>query len=246
MHPMLEKWFAFRDWLSEDLLGGPRPWKFAWVINSQKGGTLPFVLLLMWWFDNWTTTAWVYAGLHGSYGLIWLLKDVVFPDPNWQKRITIAGGIAAWLLVLGPYWLAPILIVTQRAEAPPWLIGLCILVYALGVVVMIGSDAQKYFVLKERRGLITNGFFGRVRHPNYLGEMMLYGSFAALSMHWAPWLILAWVWLGVFTPNMLRKEASMSRYPAWAAYKARSGFLLPKLFVPEAPATPDDRIAAAP
>jgi hypothetical protein len=30
---------------------------------------------------------------------------------------------------------------------------------------------------------------------------------------------------------MLRKEASMSRYPEWAAYEARSGFLLPRLLV---------------
>jgi hypothetical protein len=68
--------------------------------------------------------------------------------------------------------------------------------------------------------------------------MMLYGSFAALAGHWLPWAVLAWVWLGVFVPNMLRKEASMSRYPEWAAYKARTGFLLPRLFVPRADVTP--------
>jgi hypothetical protein len=48
-------------------------------------------------------------------------------------------------------------------------------------------------------------------------------------MHWAPWLVLAWVWLGVFVPNMLAKERSMSRYPEWAAYVQRTGFLLPRL-----------------
>ena len=35
------------DYLAQDFLGGPRPWKFSWVINFQKGGTLPFVLGLM-------------------------------------------------------------------------------------------------------------------------------------------------------------------------------------------------------
>jgi len=59
--------------------------------------------------------------------------------------------------------------------------------------------------------------------------MMLYGSFAALSGNWLPWAVLAWVWTGIFLPNMLRKEASMSRYPEWPAYKARTGFLLPWL-----------------
>ncbi len=87
-----------------------------------------------------------------------------------------------------------------------------------------------------RRGLITDGFFARVRHPNYLGEMILYASFASLAGHWLPWVVLAWVWTGVFLPNMLRKEASMSRYPEWAACKARTGFLLPSLRPAPAPA----------
>ena len=29
-------------WLSQDCGGGPRPWKLAWVINVQKGGTFFF------------------------------------------------------------------------------------------------------------------------------------------------------------------------------------------------------------
>jgi protein-S-isoprenylcysteine O-methyltransferase Ste14 len=94
---------------------------------------------------------------------------------------------------------------------------------------MVGADAQKYFVLRARRGLITDGFFARTRNPNYLGEMMIYASFAIVAGHWLPWLVLAWVWLGVFVPNMLRKDASMSRYPEWSDYKARSGLLLPRL-----------------
>ncbi len=44
-------------------------------------------------------------------------------------------------------------------------------------------------MLKVRRGLITDGFFARTRNPNYLGEMMIYGSFAALSMHWIPSMV---------------------------------------------------------
>ena len=75
-----------------------------------------------------------------------------------------------------------------------------------------------------------------MRHPNYLGEMVLYASFAVVAGHWIPWLVLAWVWLALFVPNMLGKEASMSRYPEWAAYKARTGMLLPRLRRPTAPA----------
>lgn len=238
----LEKWLKVRDWLSDDFLGGPKVLKASWVINAQKGGTLPFVLALMWAFDCWTPTAWTYAALHGSYGLCWLLKDLTFPDPNWEKRVTFGGAAVMWLGTLGLYWIAPVLIVTRHLDAPTWLLAAATLVYALGVVLMTGSDAQKYFTLKVKRGLITDGFFARIRHPNYLGEMMLYGSFAALSLHWAPWLVLAFVWVGVFVPNMLRKERSMSRYPEWPAYVRRSGFLLPRLV----PASVKDETVPAP
>lgn len=224
----LDRWVRARNWLSDDAFGGPKVLKASWVINLQKGGTLAFVLGLMWAFDCWTPTAWTYAALHGSYGLCWLIKDAAFPDPNWEKRVTFGGAFFMWAGALGLYWVAPVLIVTRRIEAPPWLLGAASLTYALGVVLMMGSDAQKYFTLKVKRGLITDGFFARIRHPNYLGEMLLYGSFAALSMHWAPWAVLAFVWLAVFVPNMLAKERSMSRYPEWAAYVRTTGFLWPR------------------
>jgi protein-S-isoprenylcysteine O-methyltransferase Ste14 len=59
--------------------------------------------------------------------------------------------------------------------------------------------------------------------------MLVYGSYALLVGHWLPWAVLAWVWLGIFLPNMLLAEASLSRYPEWEAYRARTGFLLPRL-----------------
>lgn len=229
MNSLLSNWLKLRDYLSSDIFGGPRVLKAAWVINLQKVSTLPFVLLLMWFFDCFTPTAWIYAALHGSYGLCWLLKDRVFPDPNWEKKITFGGAFMMWALVLGPYWIAPVIIITQRVEVSQWMLFTAALIYVLGVVIMMSSDAQKYFTLRIKRGLITDGFFARIRHPNYLGEMMLYFSFALLAEHWLPWVVLAWVWLGVFLPNILGKEASMSRYPEWEAYKARTGILLPRV-----------------
>lgn len=246
----LDRWLRVRDWISDDAFGGPKVLKASWVINLQKGGTLPFVLALMWAYDCWTPTAWTYTALHGSYGLCWLLKDAVFPDPNWEKRVTFGGAFFMWAGTLGLYWIAPVLIVTRRIEVPSWHLGLATLGYVLGVVLMMGSDAQKYFTLKVKRGLsnppqsapglITDGFFSRMRHPNYLGEMLLYGSFGSLAVHWAPALVLVFIWSLVFLPNMLRKERSMSRYPEWPAYLRQAGFLLPRLIRP-APPEPRDQ-----
>ena len=224
-------------YLSEDIFGGPRWLKFAWVINVQKGGTLLYVLALIYFFNDQSAAAWTYAGLHGTYGLCWLLKERYFPDPGWQKRITLMGGLNAFLFVLGPYWIAPTLLITGELGAaavdrPTWWLGLCIIIHTFGLTLMIGADAQKYFTLKVKRGLITNGFFSSMRHPNYTGEMMIYGSYALLVWHWLPAMVLLFVWSLVFATNIAMKESSMSRYPEWAAYKARTGYLLPPLWSP--------------
>jgi hypothetical protein len=48
--------------------------------------------------------------------------------------------------------------------------------------------------------------------------------------HWLPWLVLAWVWLGLFAVNMIMKESSMSRYEGWAHYRKQSWWLVPLVF----------------
>lgn len=226
------------DRLLYNLGGGPRPLKFAWIVNTQKAGTFAFLGFLMWWYAGSTpaatgVAAWVFLALHGSYGLVWLLKDLAFPDPNWQVRITLASSVYA-AIGLGLYWSFGWLLMSGTAQPvyplpePAWLC-LCISLCLTGTAIMVAADAQKFFTLRVRRGLITDGMFRYVRHPNYLGEMMVYGGFALLVWHWFPVLVLAWVWGSLFAVNMAMKEASMARYPEWAEYKRRSWWLVPGL-----------------
>lgn len=231
---LVERLHRLNEHLSKDLLGGPRPWKLAWVVNAQKGGMLPFLLLLAWWTENDSPAAWTYLALHGGYGIIWLMKDVAFPDPRWQVRVTIAGGLAAVAGVLGWYAFFGWLMFTRPTPTYPlaepiWL-ALAILACVVGIAVMIAADAQKTFTLRARPGLITTGMFRFVRHPNYAGEMLVYTSFAMLVQHWLPWLVLAWVWGLVFLPSLVMKERSLSRHPDWPAYRARTRWLVPGLF----------------
>ena len=226
------------DWLyrlnqrvSTDLFGGPRVLKLAWVINAQKLGSLPFVLALMAAYDCWTPVAWVYIALYGSYGVCWFLKDMAFPDAHWQRRVTWGGAGAAFLLGLAPYWVLPWLLMSGRGHPPVTFgpIALAIGLHTLGLFLMVASDAQKTFTLRLRPGLITDGMFRFVRHPNYLGEMMLYAAYALLVGHWLAWAILLLIWTVEFFPNMLAKEASLSRYPEFAAWRARTGALFPRI-----------------
>ncbi len=218
-------------YLSRDLFGGLRPFRQSWVIDVHKGVTGPFVALLMLAYGNGSAAAWIYLALHGGYGLAWVVKDRTFPDQGWQARITLGGAVVTFL-GLSLYWLLPFFLVSGLVgtAASPALMAAAVVAYTFGLVLMLGADAQKYFTLRERNGLIRDGFYRYVRHPNYLGEMLVYSGFALLVNHWLPWLILGAIWAVLFLPRMLAIDASLARYPDWAAYRARAGFLLPRLW----------------
>jgi len=229
---MMKKLKQLADHLTSDFLGGPKPWKLSWVINFQKAGTFVFVAALMWYYQNFSTAAYLYLALHGSYGFVWLIKDLNFPDAGWQKKVTIGAGFMAFFLVLFWYWVIAWLLIRQPATpayplADAAWFALCTATCILGCVIMIAADTQKHYTLKYQKGLIDTGIHRYVRHPNYLGEMMIYASFGLLAWHWLAAVILGSVWLLVFVPNMVAKEKSLSRYAGWAAYKKRSGWILP-------------------
>jgi len=196
-------------------------------VNAHKGLTGPLVVLLMLCYDNWSTAAWVYLALHGSYGFLWLFKERVFPDKQWARQVSAGYGLLAFA-GLALYWIAPFLLISQHREPPGWMIGLAVALDMWGAVLHFGSDAQKYFTLKYRPGLITEGFFARCRNTNYLGELMIYSGFALLAMHWAAWIGIGAFFTIVFLPNMVRKDRSLSRYPGFAAYRKVSGLMWPK------------------
>ncbi|MGB3495396.1 MAG: DUF1295 domain-containing protein [Elainellaceae cyanobacterium] len=199
------------------------------AINLHKVMSGLVILGLMVAYDSFGPTAWIIFSLHGMYGMLWLMKDQIYPDKQWEQEISPVTGIVLFIVLMA-YWVAPWIVTSQHIDAPIPLMAGAIAIYILGTFLHYGSDAQKYFMLKYRSGLITEGFFARCRNPNYLGEALIYGSFVLLSMHW----LAALIWLGfiatIFVPNMLKKDKSLSRYPEFDAYKARSGLFFPKLF----------------
>ena len=204
--------------------------KIKHPINLHKFLTFAFILGLMAVYQNFTLAPWIYLALHGTYGIMWLIKDRLYPDKQWEEEISVVSGVVTFI-ILGLYWVAPFILISNRVEPSAPLIAAAIATNIFGVFLHYGSDAQKYFTLQYQKGLITEGFFSRSRNPNYLGEFLIYLGFAMLAQHWLPFAILGTVTATVFIPNMLKKDKSLARYPEFAAYKERSGLLLPKLFV---------------
>jgi len=202
--------------------------KWKHYIDSHKGATPLLVLLLMAIFRSWDNpTAWVYLALHGSYGILWVLKSRIFGDRQWEAKASVWRGLYIWA-GLSFYWIAPLLITWRAVRAPGWLLGLAVASFGFGVFLHFASDMQKHIELRLNPGhLITGGLMKRLRNPNYLGEFLIYAGFGSLAMSWIPFAVIALFMAIIWVPNMLRKDRSLSRYPEFAEYRRRSKFIIP-------------------
>lgn len=201
-------------------------------INSHKGVTFLAVLAMMAAFQQWhNTTAWIYLSLHGTYGILWILKSSIFPDKKWEEEISLWRGVAYYWGGLTLYWVAPFLLTSRGVQAPPWLLALAISLYALGVFLHFTSDMQKFILLRHNPGhLITDGMVHRTRNINYFGELLTYTTFALLALHWLPFFILGLAIAVEWLPNMNRKDRSLARYPEFATYRRASKKFIPFLY----------------
>lgn len=200
-------------------------------INSHKGITFLAVLLMMAWFDQWQNpTAWVYLALHGTYGILWILKGRIFPDAQWEQKTGWGYALVIWG-ALTLYWIPPFLLTWRGVQAPPWLLGLAISLNLFGVFLHFTTDMQKYIQLKLQPGkLISDGMMARVRNGNYFGELLIYSAFALLAVDWLAFVPLALFVAFFWIPNMLRKEKSLARLPGFEEYKRRSKLFIPFVF----------------
>ncbi|MBI3152880.1 MAG: DUF1295 domain-containing protein [Chloroflexi bacterium] len=204
--------------------------KIATFINVHKTLVTPIVLGMMWYFNNWSTEAFIYLAIHGAYSILWLIKDALYADKRFEEQVPFVIGLIFIFVPLAGYYVAPYLLISRHVTLTPPLTALVLALYIFGIFLHYVSDAQKYYTLQYKKGLIEEGLFARTRNPNYLGEIMIYTAYAIMSMHWLPFVILSgWVF-GFFVRNMLTKDKSLSRHPQFAEYKKKSGLLFPKIF----------------
>ena len=99
----------------------------------------------MWIFDNKSSGMWLYLCIHGSYGFSWLIKDKYFADQSTLKEASI-GSHLVLVLLLAFYWLIPVPLAMGYGVSHPskFRILSIVFMYALGLILMMGSDYQKH------------------------------------------------------------------------------------------------------
>ncbi len=97
---------AFRDYMYRDLLGGPHLLPMRYIINTFKGLTFIWVISLMYFASNYSTGMYFYLFLHGTYGMAWLCKDLIFPDASFKAKASLGSllllqfVLLLWVLLL--------------------------------------------------------------------------------------------------------------------------------------------------
>jgi hypothetical protein len=238
-------------------IGGPCVFTVRQCINLHKLLVLPIFLCIIYYYggeDPFAFTqpfgpaALMLMVTHSLYGLFWVFKDVFFPDNGWNKPMSPVGFIVIFSWPLGTYYMDMYCLVTSSASSDspsalcplpafasgdePTILAAGLTFYIVGIFYTFGADLQSNVQLKyqQPRRLITDGFFAHTRNPNYFGEIMIYTGYAILSCNYSFFLYAGLAWLLIFIPNMLAKEASLSRYgKEWDEWKDRTGFLFPYL-----------------
>ncbi|MDC0144968.1 DUF1295 domain-containing protein [bacterium] len=198
-------------------------------IDLHKGATFIYILFLIFINDSNVTNinAYVYLALHGTYGILWILKSNIFPDRQWESKCSIWYGLLIWF-GLSLYWIAPYIIITDSIESSNWYIAMCISIYIFGVFFHFTSDMQKFIQLHYNpNNLITDVMFAKIRNINYLGELFIYLGFSLLAMSILPVVALLSFIIIIWIPNMIRKDKSLSKYQNFEEYKKNTNSLFP-------------------
>ena len=129
-----------------------------------------------------------------------------------------------------------VVLASLQILGPPTMLALSSVWIALLVPLPVASNVWHYLLLKRQGGDVCNpgdlvtskGLFPLVRHPMYLGDMLVVILFGFIWLNWVSLLIgalttLSVWWLAQAEDQMLQRQFE-ERYPDWFR---RTGMLFP-------------------
>ncbi|MFM7362344.1 MAG: DUF1295 domain-containing protein, partial [Cyanobium sp.] len=172
----------------------------------------------------------LYLALHITYCVWWLVEQWLLParqEQIFRDRIG-PGLVVASVLYVGlffslPGWLA----MANPAPLSPYAAALAIVMFSFGSLINTAADVQKTTAKELGAGLVQDASWRRIRHVNYLGDLIRYASFAVLAGSAWAWVLPASVLLVYLQRIGAKEEALEQRYPGFPDYRSRSWRLIP-------------------
>lgn len=161
--------------------------------------------------------------------------------PNWWWRsffqVFMLQGLLMWIVSIP-------LLAAMHAGSAGWtfLDGAAILIWMIGFIFEAGGDWQlaRFKAQPENKGrLLTTGFWGLTRHPNYFGDSMVWWGFFFFALPSGWWTIFSpaiMMLLLMRVSGVALLERSLKVKPGYENYMNNTPAFFPKFFSRNDPA----------
>ena len=203
------------------------------AINWAKIITILVILLLILVFGINGQRQILYACMHISYCVWWLLEQKIYPERRRQifaEKVSNAG-FAASLLIVGIFYSLPaFLAFTNPTNLSIAATATAIPLFYFGSLINTAADVQKTTEKTSGVGLIRSGIWSGLRHVNYTGDLMRYLSFSVVAGSIWAFLVPLSIFV-LYIQRIKEKEASMRiKYQDFSDYKLSSFRLIPGIW----------------
>jgi protein-S-isoprenylcysteine O-methyltransferase Ste14 len=203
------------------------------AINWAKAITIALICILILLFGINGQRQILYACMHISYCLWWLIEQKIYPDRRQQifTEKVGAGGFIAALLIVGVFYTLPaFLAFTNPTDLSLITTAIAIPLFYFGSLINTAADIQKSTAKIAGVGLVRTGVWSGVRHVNYTGDLMRYLSFSVVAGSIWAFLVPLSILL-LYIQRIQVKEASMRmKYKDFIDYKLKSFRLIPGIW----------------
>jgi hypothetical protein len=111
----------------------------------------------MWYFHNWSAAAFLYLGLHGTYTLLWLIKQSAFANKRFAQLVPLWIGVLTPFLPLMAYMIGPYLLVSEHTVPPNWVFGLAPFLCISGVFLHLRQRCTEILCIAAAQGIDSKG-----------------------------------------------------------------------------------------
>ena len=203
------------------------------AINWAKAITIALICILILFFGINGQRQILYACMHISYCLWWLIEQKIYPDRRQQifTEKVGAGGFIVALLIVGVFYTLPaFLAFTNPTDLSLITTAIAIPLFYFGSLINTAADIQKSTAKTAGVGLVRTGVWSGVRHVNYTGDLMRYLSFSVVAGSIWAFLVPLSILL-LYIQRIQVKEASMRmKYKDFTDYKLKSFRLIPGIW----------------